>query len=129
MSHSGRNVVLVVEVSCSECDRRARNNLFDEHNTSAPAIRRLSANVKPQIHFVKIAMERNWNAQNASVKELKTDDAQVCFAAPLVQFSSSREIRQQHLWLGLVIQHRQVSPFGREEGSIRHALEDTAEWL
>ncbi|HTU42637.1 MAG TPA: hypothetical protein VMF10_13085 [Candidatus Aquilonibacter sp.] len=75
------SVVLAVD-DTSRCRNRASgHNLSDENNSSPNFVTRLSAYIKAKVHFIKIAMKRNWEeSEKLRSEESKPNQADVGFS-------------------------------------------------
>ena len=61
--HRQCEIVFSVENARNRGDRATRNQLASEDNATPPGVRRFFADVKAKIHFLEIAMERNWQTE------------------------------------------------------------------
>src|ERR1700716_3844531 len=59
MPHRQRGIRLAIKCPGDDCDRGPRNKLADKDHSAPPFIATLPAHIKPQIHLLEIAMERN----------------------------------------------------------------------
>jgi hypothetical protein len=115
-----RNVLLVIKRPGNECDRTARNQFADEHDSPADLVPLLSPHIKAKIHFLEIRVHRNrQKAEQFCFEKSKTDETDEDLAVPAIKFGSCRNEREKQARLNFIVQHRQMLPLGAKENSFR----------
>src|SRR6516165_9604210 len=118
MAHWQGHVSFAVDILRYRRDRPARNNLADENDASGDFVSFSATNVEPQVHLIEIAVKRNRQTADPSPQETKTDQADKQLSVPAIQFRPRRNVLGQNGRLNLVVQHREVAPFGCQENSV-----------
>src|SRR5262249_5187006 len=119
MSHRQRDIGLVVTKSGGLRDRPSRHDLFDEGYTPANLVAACAANVEPQVHLLKVAMQRHGHAEDPRIQKQESDEADKGLAVMKIKLAAARNKQLEHRRLDLPIEHCQQLPAGRE----KHAVE------
>src|ERR1700736_3649449 len=59
MTHRQRRIRFAIKCPGDDCDRRPRNEFADKDDSTPPFVATLPPDIKPQVHFLEIAMQRN----------------------------------------------------------------------
>src|ERR1700730_17290684 len=113
--HGKGQVTLAVKCTRNDSNGATRNQLTHKDNAAPPGVGGFFADIKAQVHFFKIAMQRNGKTEQACVEKQETDDAQERFAIFKIEFSSRRNEWRDDRWIDNVIEHRKIAPVGGEE--------------
>src|SRR5580658_9311723 len=107
-----RQVRFVVNGASHEGDGHARNDFLDENYGPTPGIIRPAPDIKPQIDFLEMAMEGDGNSADPGFLKKKADEADKGFTIPKIQLRSCGHEWRENFRVNLIIQHRQMTPFG-----------------
>src|SRR5262249_35521952 len=119
MRHRRANIVLTIEGPGDPGDRGPWNELLNEHNGSPPPVIRSTADVKPQIDFLEVAMERYRHSEDSGPHEQESDERDEGLAVQRIQFGAARHERTKQCGIDLIVEHRQVAPLGRKKRPTR----------
>src|SRR5256885_156127 len=97
--HRQRDIVFSIEHARDRRDCAPRDQLANEYNAAPPGISGFLTDVKAQVHFLEIAMQRNWQTEQARIEKQEADDAHERFAIFKIDFSSRRDERRDDLWI------------------------------
>src|SRR5262249_36012163 len=95
MGHRRTNVILTLEETGPPGDHGPGHELLNEDNGSSPAVRRLTPDVKPQIDFLKVLMERYWHPKHSGPHEHKSHERDEGLTLPRIQFRAERHERPE----------------------------------
>ena len=110
MRHRQRDVGFVVKFARGEGDGRARNDFLDEDHAATPAVFRFAPDVHPQVHFFKVAMERNRDSKQPGLQKQEADHRDQNLSIPQIQFRSRGNKGRKRGRFDLAIEHRQMPP-------------------
>ena len=76
-------------------------------------------------------MKRNRQAAHAGVEETKANDARHCAAGKRIELGAGGHVGRQHVGIDLEVEHRQVTPTGREKHTwlLRHHRSSLTDWV
>ena len=113
MSHREAAVIFAIYEPRNCCHSLPWNDLGNEYN--APAIFGAfpTANIKPQIYFLKIRMKRDGNsAEQPRAAKTKSYEADVGLTHEGIHNCAARDVLAQQERINLIIQHDEIPPFG-----------------
>src|SRR5579863_7337867 len=111
MAHGNTNIFFAVDHASDVSDRAFGYYFANEHNAPASLAEVLPADVKAQIHLVKVGVERNRErSEEPCADEAEADQTNKCAARKSVQLGTAREVLQQQCGIYVVIQHYKVKP-------------------
>src|SRR5437667_12701920 len=113
--HRQCGVGLAVKCAGNYRDHPARHKFADENYTAPPCVSRLPANIKAQIHFFEIAVQRDSKPEQTRVEKKKSDNAEESVTVFKVYLSTRRNQRCEQARIDDVIQHRKVTPVSSEK--------------
>ena len=67
--HREREIVLSMEDAGDQSDRASRHELANKDHTTSPSVGRFFSDIKSQVYFFEIAMERNRETKQPSVQK------------------------------------------------------------
>src|SRR5438552_8985304 len=107
----------ILPVTCArdERDRAPRDKLADENHTAPPGIRRFSPYIETQIHFFKVAVQRDRDTEKTRVEKQKSDHAEKGFMIIEVNLCATRNQRREQARIDDIIQHGEVTPVSSEK--------------
>src|SRR2546423_15004138 len=94
MLHRQREIAFAVKGARDEGDGPTRNELTNKNNAAPPRIGRFLADVKAQIHFFEIAVERNRQPAQSSIEKEQTNDADKRFTVLVINLGARRPKRR-----------------------------------
>ncbi len=92
--HRQREIRLAVKSARHERDGAFGHEFAHKNHAAPPRVRRFFANVKPQIHFFKITMQRNGQTEQARIEEKKADDADEGLSIFVIDLGAGRDERR-----------------------------------
>src|SRR5215831_14532663 len=93
----------------------ARHHFTDKHNAATPRVGGFLADIETQIHFFKIAVERDRQTEQTRVEKEETDHADKRFAVFEIDLGAGRDKRRENARIDGVIEHGYITPVGSEE--------------
>jgi hypothetical protein len=114
-AHRQRGIGLTIKRASHHRDRLPWNELADKSDSAPPVIDDFPAHIKTQIYLLEIAMQRNWQTENARVQEEKSNDAQKSSSLVKIKLRPARQQRFQQFRIRHEIQHREVAPIRGEK--------------
>src|SRR5579864_3392374 len=117
MTHRHGKIWLAIKNPCNRGDGALWHELPHEHNSPPPGVCRFFANVKSQVHFFEIAMQRNRKAEQAGVEKKETDDAEKGLTIVEINFGSRRNERADEFRIHRVVEHGEIAPIRSEKRS------------
>src|SRR5262249_7719881 len=69
MFHWQGDVVFAVKRACDERDRAFWNQFANEDDAAPPHVGRFLADGESQVHFLEVAMKRNWQSEHARIEK------------------------------------------------------------
>src|SRR4030095_14254321 len=114
--HGQGEIALPVKCTSNKGNRAARHQLAHKNYAASPGIGRFSSHIETQIHFLKIAMQRDRKTEKASIEKQKSDDAHERLAVFIIDLGASGNERFNQGGVDNIIQHRQVTPVSGEKG-------------
>jgi hypothetical protein len=115
VAHGQRQIRLSVKDPCNERDSSTRHQLADEDHATAPFLCAFSPNIKAEIHFFEVAMERDWQADHARIEKQKADDAEEGLSIVEIELGLSRNKRLKNFWIDGEIEHGEITPVRRQK--------------
>src|SRR5581483_10651069 len=76
MAHRQRDIRLAVKSARDKGNRPPRHDLANEHHPAPPAPVGFATDIEPQVHFLKVPVQRKGNAKYTGAEETKADDTQ-----------------------------------------------------
>lgn len=115
VSHRHGFVVFSVDGIGDKCKGGTGDYFFDKYDASSPAVVRLVADIKAEVHLLEVFVEGDWEAFQFGVPEHKTHETDEMRSMPGIQFGAVRQEWPEQGGVHGVIQHGQFAPFGAEE--------------
>src|SRR5436190_23423699 len=115
MLHRYGNIVFSVKRPRYDSHCAPRHKFPDKNHATPPCVRRFSPDVEAQIYFFEIAVQRNWKTQEACIEKQKPNDTEESLTVFEIDFRFGRNQRHDQPRIDHIIQHRQITPVGREE--------------
>ena len=116
MAHGQGAVRLAVKRAGHKGDEVARHQFTHEDHPAPPFPSHLTPHVEAEVHLLKVPVMREGKAQHARVEKTKSDHAYESLAVVEIQFRAARHEWAQHRRINRVVQHRELTPLGGEEG-------------
>ena len=116
MPHREGRVGFTVENASQRRNGASRDDLTNKNDAAPPAFRRPVPNVKAEVYFFKIAMERKGDPADSSLEKQKTDDAHVRSRFIFIELEAWRNQWLDYASFDWIIEHHQIPPFGSEKG-------------
>src|SRR4030095_5466195 len=108
--HGQREIALPVKCTSNKGNRTARHKFADKNHAASPGISRFSPYIETQIHFLKIAMQRDRKTEKTGIEKEKSHDADKRLAVFIINLGASGNERFNQSRIDEVIQHRQITP-------------------
>src|SRR3954452_17924025 len=86
VSHRQREIRLSIKLAGDERDGASWDQLAHEHDPAPPFVCAFPPDVKAQIHFLEVAVERDRQPDDARVEKKKANNADECLAFVKVEF-------------------------------------------
>src|ERR1051326_745125 len=117
VAHWQRQIWFAIKRPRDEGDGAPRNQLANENDTTPPFVRTLAPDIKAQVYFLEIAMQRNGQTDHARVEKEKADNADERLAFVEIDLGFYGDERLEDFRIDGEIEHRQVTPVRGEERS------------
>src|SRR5581483_5175220 len=106
MAHRQRDIRLAVKSARDKGNRPPRHALANEHHSAPPAPVGFATDIEPQVHFLKVPVQRKGNAKYTGAEETKADDTQEGRADMEIQLGAAWDEWLQQPRIDRVVQHR-----------------------
>jgi hypothetical protein len=118
--HREVRIVLAVKNPGGYGNRAPGHDLRDENNSSSIIATVFAANVEAQVDLIEISVK--WNGETSEkpgTAESKAHEAEVGSPLEGIERRTCGNMPVQQTGINLVVQHRQISPFGGKEYAFR----------
>src|SRR2546423_5202259 len=120
--HRQRQIRLAIKRAGDERDGSAWHQLPNENDTAPPFARAFPPDIKTEIHFLEIAMERDGQTDEARIEKKEANDADERLALMKVELGLDGNERLKNFRVDGEVQHCQVTPVRGEKRFQHDAL-------